>query len=65
VSVGSEDRCAVNHSPGYVSGECAGEIRLYRATTSTAEFWLCEEDALTAPSRGVQVELVDETEEIS
>ena len=62
-AVGSKERCAVDHSPGYAPGVCAGEIALYRSTTSTAEFWLCEEDAFNTASRGVWVELVDEQQE--
>ncbi len=58
--IGSATQCAVSHAPGYVPGEHAGEIRLYRSTTSTAEFWLCDADAETAPDRGVAVALVEE-----
>lgn len=61
IPVGSETCCAVLHAPGYVPGECEGEIRLYRSTTSTAMFWLCDADATTAPDRGVEVRLVEVT----
>ena len=62
IPVGSSTRCAVLHAPGYVSGDCAGEIRLYRASTSTAMFWLCDADAATAPDRGVDVTRADGSE---
>jgi hypothetical protein len=58
--VGSSTRCAVLHAPGYVSGECAGEIRLYRSTQSTGVWWLCDADAESAPSRGVHVVPADD-----
>lgn len=56
--VGSPTQCAVLHAPGYVEGEHAGDIRLYRSLSSTAEWWLCDADADSAPQRGVRVELV-------
>lgn len=62
IPVGSATQCAVSHAPGHVPGERAGAIRLYRATTSTATFWLCDTDAETAPDRGVPVVLVEEDE---
>ena len=57
-----ERRCAVLHAPGYVEGECAGEIGRYRSTTSSGEWWLCEADAYAAPSRGVWVKRVADPE---
>jgi hypothetical protein len=56
--LGSGTRCAVLHNPGFVPGKCAGEIRLYRSLDSTAQWWLCEDDAENAPQRGVRVEMV-------
>ncbi len=53
-------RCQVSHAPGYVPGECAGEVHRYRSLSSTGEWWLCEADALSAPARGVNVVRVDE-----
>jgi hypothetical protein len=64
-AVGSKTRCAVNHGPGYVPGECSGEIHLYRSLRSTGQWWLCDADAENAPSRGVWVEPVNEPEEAS
>jgi hypothetical protein len=62
-AIGAKDRCAVLHAPGYVSGACAGEIHLYRSLKSTGEWWLCEADAASAPSRGVSVERIDDVED--
>lgn len=59
---GSEVRCAVLHAPGYVPGECSGEVHRYRSLTSTAEWWLCDADAVSAPSRGVWVERIADPE---
>jgi hypothetical protein len=56
--VGSATQCAVSHAAGYVPGEHAGDIRLYKSTQSTGRWWLCDADAATAPERGVPVVLV-------
>ena len=58
--VGTPTQCAVLHAPGYVPGECAGEIHLYRSLDSTGEWWLCNADAESAPERGVRVKRIYE-----
>jgi hypothetical protein len=65
VTTGNPTQCAVLHAPGYVAGECSGEINLYRSLTSTGEWWLCDADAASAPSRGVWVKRITESEETS
>lgn len=62
MATGNPNRCAVLHGPGYVEGECSGPIHLYRSLTSTAEWWLCDADAATAPQRGVRVKRLDDVE---
>ncbi len=63
-AVGDKATCAVSHSPGYVPGECGGEIHLYRAGLSTAEWWLCDTDAAEAPARtGIPIARIDEPAE--
>ncbi len=60
MSVGNPTTCAVLHAPGYVAGEHSGEIHLYRSLTSTAEWWLCDADAESAPERGIPITAIDE-----
>lgn len=57
--VGSPTQCAVSHAPGYVPGEHGGDISLYRSLTSTALWWLCDNDAEDAPRRRIQIARVD------
>ena len=59
--IGRKDQCAVSHAPGHVPGEHGGDIHLYRSLTSTGMWWLCDDDARSAPSRGVHIEMVDDS----